>query len=698
MSTDPPLSRPRYTAFISYSHADRAVARWLHRAIEGYRVPRRLRPAGAVGAIERLAPVFLDQDELSSSPDLGHSVRAALAESGFLIVVCSPAAARSRWVDEEVREFKTLGRDDRILCALAAGEPHAERRHLSSELECLPPALRYRVIDGVIGTDAAAEPLACDLRGGRRQRRQALLKLAAAMLDVPFDVLQRREHGRRQRRLAWVAAASAVSCVVFAGLAITAWLARNQAEQQRALAQQKSLTAERTTDFLVSLFKVSDPSEARGNSVTAREILDRGVRQVDESLRDEPAVRAELLATLGEVYTGLGLFGDADGLLSRAYEIPGQAPETTARQALARADLEFQRGDYPQADAYLATADERVRGSDADTPQLRARISLARGEVAAVQERADEARQYFEAALAANGANGLGSEVGVRAAEGLALTSYSAGDLDAAEREYLEAAAARRALSGETHPKVSDSLHQLGGIAYERGDTRKAGEYFEQALAVDTRILGPTHPNVAATMLNIGRLRFDRREFVTAAEILAEGVALIRAQGNELNPDLIFGEQNLGLAYAGTGDLGRASALLESALRAASASNHPLQGPLNAYLGDMACRAGAFREGLVRLDAALPLIVERYPDEPWRSAHLESVRADCVSGLGQHAAADQAIEASTPVLLTRWPVTSALGREAVERAVRVAERRGDQAAAARYRSAIAADAAQAEKP
>jgi hypothetical protein len=94
----------------------------------------------------------------------------------------------------------------------------------------------------------------------------------------------------------------------------------------------------------------------------------------------------------------------------------------------------------------------------------------------------------------------------------------------------------------------------------------------------------------------------------------------------------------------------------------------------------------------------LPLIVERYPDEPWRSAHLESVRADCVSGLGQHAAADQAIEASTPVLLTRWPVTSALGREAVERAVRVAERRGDQAAAARYRSAIAADAAQAEKP
>ena len=113
---------------------------------------------------------------------------------------------------------------------------------------------------------------------------------------------------------------------MLASLSLVAWRARNEAENQRALAVQKSLTAERTSKFIVSLFAVADPSEARGNSITAREVLDRGVRQIDESLRDEPQTRAELLRTLGDVYQGLGLYEPSLDLLTKARAIPAQRP------------------------------------------------------------------------------------------------------------------------------------------------------------------------------------------------------------------------------------------------------------------------------------------------------------------------------------------------------------------------------------
>ena len=96
----PTASARQYRAFLSYSHADTKWATWLLRRLEGYRVPERFHgraaPIGEIGA--RLAPVFRDRDELPTADDLGDAVRDALARSATLIVICSPTAARSRWV------------------------------------------------------------------------------------------------------------------------------------------------------------------------------------------------------------------------------------------------------------------------------------------------------------------------------------------------------------------------------------------------------------------------------------------------------------------------------------------------------------------------------------------------------------------------------------------------------------------------
>lgn len=184
----------KYRAFISYSHADSAWARWLHRALEHYRVPRRL--AGAEG-VRRLGLCFRDEVELAAAAELGPEIAEALGASDVLIVVCSPRAAKSPWVDKEITQFKRVARpsgpkaEHRVFALIVDGEPHG-----AGETECFPPALKLKA-DG-----SAAEPLAVDVR--KFGRDDALLRLVGGILDVGYDDLKQRE--ARKRRAEWLRA------------------------------------------------------------------------------------------------------------------------------------------------------------------------------------------------------------------------------------------------------------------------------------------------------------------------------------------------------------------------------------------------------------------------------------------------------------------------------------------------------------
>lgn len=197
----------KYWAFISYSHQDTAWAEWLHKALETYRVPSRLvGKAGTFGPRPaRLIPIFRDRDELPASAGLSDSIHRALEASRYLIVVCSPRSAASRYVNEEVRAFKAMGREQHVLCLIVDGEPN-----LTGEGACLPDAVRD------------SEPIAADAREGKDGRANALLKLLAGMLELGFDELRQRELARqlRQRIARAGAAVSGVAVVALAYVVI----------------------------------------------------------------------------------------------------------------------------------------------------------------------------------------------------------------------------------------------------------------------------------------------------------------------------------------------------------------------------------------------------------------------------------------------------------------------------------------------
>ena len=315
-----------YRAFISYSHADTALAKWLHRALEGYRIPAKLvgreTPVGIVP--RRLIPIFKDREELAASGDLGDGLKAALAASQFLIIIASPAAARSRWVNEEVRSFKAIHGESCVLVAIAAGEPFATTMVGREAEECFPPAVRFRLAaDGSVG-DLPAEPLAADLRPHGDGKRLAKLKLVAGLTGLKLDDLVQREGQRRAQRMRWIAVGASIIALAMTVLAVVAVRARAEAEHQRS-------EADGLVEFMLTdLRKKLEPvGRLDALDVVGQRALTYYAGQQPGSL-DANALgrRSRALHLVGEVRN---LRGDSEGALTAFRQAEATTAELMAR-------------------------------------------------------------------------------------------------------------------------------------------------------------------------------------------------------------------------------------------------------------------------------------------------------------------------------------------------------------------------------
>jgi tetratricopeptide (TPR) repeat protein len=248
-----------YRAFLSYSHRDSVWGNWIHSALEAYRVPKELvgsaTPRGQVPA--KLRPIFRDRFDLAASHALGKTIDAALASSENLIVLCSPASARSPYVNEEIRRFKSLGKTDHILALIVDGEPHDPMR------ECFPDALKYKV-DGNGRTTAEAdlEPVAADAREHADGKDLAKLKLVAGMLGIGLDEIRKREAiAERRRRRTWMLLAGAMTglaIVAFAGFWM-AMLRTRDAERRFEIAFNAADGLVRRVNSMQDRFGVPEP-------------------------------------------------------------------------------------------------------------------------------------------------------------------------------------------------------------------------------------------------------------------------------------------------------------------------------------------------------------------------------------------------------------------------------------------------------
>lgn len=265
------------------------MAKWLHSAIESYALPRKLvgRAIGDASVPRRLFPLFRDRDELPTSSSLGDSLEVALSQSRSLIVLCSPHAAASRWVNEEILHFQRHGRGDRIVCVIVGGEPNAGSDTEATQREAFPEALRVvQTTDRHPSRSPADVPLAADLRPGGDGRHIALLKVVAGLLMLPLDELVARDQRRRRWRAVQATTALVVALLLGGGI----WLNEYRKTQAQALATRAQWLLDGNMSQLptAALLAVTAWDLALELNLAAEEVL--GVMRRSTSLLPRPGM------------------------------------------------------------------------------------------------------------------------------------------------------------------------------------------------------------------------------------------------------------------------------------------------------------------------------------------------------------------------------------------------------------------------
>lgn len=226
----------KFKAFVSYSSRDSAIGATFQRQLEYYKIPRPLRGVRtSFGVVpRRLTPLFRDRSDLEASEDLSRRLEQALRQSAWLIVLCSPRSAASRWVNKEIATFKLMGRASRIIAVLVDGHASEYSAERNPEGAFPPSLVRMVDQDGNLSDALAPEPFAPDLRerasdgSGGDGAQFALLKVVARMTDIGLLELTQRQNEaeRAERRLYAALAAGAVSLAAIA--LVAAWFAIGQ--------------------------------------------------------------------------------------------------------------------------------------------------------------------------------------------------------------------------------------------------------------------------------------------------------------------------------------------------------------------------------------------------------------------------------------------------------------------------------------
>jgi serine/threonine-protein kinase len=419
-----------------------------------------------------------------------------------------------------------------------------------------------------------------------------------------------------RRHRVGVAAAGLVGASLVAGMAGTAWQAQAASREARR--------AEQVRQFVVGLFEVSDPDRSKGDSITARALLDQGAARLATELSAEPVLRAEMLSVLGGIYEKLGLYDRARPLLEEALAVRearlGSRHLDVAGSAAALASVLFEQGEYPKAEALTrrALALRRELLGPEDTLVAASMTDLA--VILGAQGNAEDAESLFQAGLAIDRKREAWRKVATDL-HNLSVALWRRGEYREALPLAEEALALRRRLLGEEHTDVASTLMALASILQASGEYDRAEELNRQVLAMRRKLLGGQHPHVAIVLNNLGLLLQARGRLEEAEESLRDALAVRRAAFGDHHLEVAASRNNLGIVLYAMGDFAGAGDQFERALaiwRPALGETHPhVLTALNNLgatwrdQGDLAKAEPMLREALALRRKALG---EKHPD------------------------------------------------------------------------------------
>ncbi len=383
---------------------------------------------------------------------------------------------------------------------------------------------------------------------------------------------------RRHRSL--LGAGVAAVFLLLAGLAATAWQAR-RATTQRNLALSQAEKAALVTSLMVDLFRLSDPTETRGSTVTAREVLERGVTRIERDFGHQPEVQAAVFGEVAQVYANLGI-------LDRAEEL--------ARRSL--------------------TLTDSLYGGES----LESSVPLARlASFQATAGKSEEAITAYRRAIALRAREREGADsLLARMRADLAWQLRNAGQYEEARQLFDEALAAQRLRFGDAHPEVAATMLGLAATYHDRGRFDDAERLFREALARYDTASGPPHAMAATALQNIGMIRRLREQYREAEPLLSRALAMSLALYDSTHPATLEAAKEWGRELKDLGRLRESGPYLRSWLEQSLTSlgpDHPTTLSIRDALGTLLLTTGNFPEARAQFDTLLSIKQLRYEAE-----------------------------------------------------------------------------------
>jgi serine/threonine-protein kinase len=463
---------------------------------------------------------------------------------------------------------------------------------------------------------------------------------------------------------------------------------------ERDRARLEAAKASEVASFLQGLFEVSDPSESRGETITARELLDQGAARLDRGLADQPEVQASMMHVIGDVYSSLGLYEQAlpllERALARARSLYGENHEEVGRSERSLGVLRQNLGEPEASVRHLrqaVTIFQRVHG--AEHPEVASTLgSLAYG-VELVGDEAEAERLYRAAAEQQRQFFRPGDPRTAATFVRLGGLLRHTGRLDDAEPVLREALAAQRAAYGNVHPRVASAVRNLASLRRDQGALDEADTLYAEALSIRRRLYGNDHADVAVTLNSHGILLQRKGDHQRALAAFAEAVAILeRVYQGRLHPNLSRGTYNMATELRALGRVDDAIARLHQTIqieREVVRADDPVRAFPLVDLAAIYLTQGRGREAEPLLREAVAIRRQAADDDTDLGQALSDLGA-CLTTLARYPAADSALAEGYAVLLSAEGADDERTGVARDRLIALYEAWGKPERAARVRS------------
>jgi len=349
--------------------------------------------------------------------------------------------------------------------------------------------------------------------------------------------------GKFLRRHRWSVAAAAVFLLLVIAFGTAMALLARRVAAERDIANTERRNAEQVSEFLIDSFRLADRSGTEGRTLTAQEVLDRGSRRIFKQLQDQPAVRAKMMNTMGEVYESLGLYGRALALLTDALAIrrrlPGGNSEDAVETLVSLGELLDTKGDFAGAESWYRQAlsgERRISGPDsAATAAVKAKLASALTGSAKV---AEAARLLKESLTTRESLFGNESAAAADSLFRLGQLENSRERFAAAEPYFQQALAIRRRALGPENPETVNTIGELASLLNTRGRLNEAETLQRESLALHRKLYGDSHILVGQDLAALGVLRFNAGDYNQAAAMDRQAADIFRSALGPRSPQL----------------------------------------------------------------------------------------------------------------------------------------------------------------